>query len=465
MREERFRFRDRAAPSTTASEEWFRFRDRAAPSTTASEERFRDRATPSTTASEERFRDRAAPSTTASEERFRRSGPTMNMSSGVVRACDESAGSCPSVVNVTSRDVNVTSLLLENGYDVRSWLQLGLCSRPYLQSIQPFWARFPAPPYWYHLAIAACYALILLVGCAGNLFVICVFARHRKLRKPSNLLLLNLAISDLVMVFKSVTIVTNSVFAGPVLGVIGCEFYGFSTGVTGITSIMTLASIAKDRCRAICKPLDLTHQLTRRQAYVNILGVWAYGLLFSVLPLMGVEGIRFTPEGYLTSCSFDYTSDSAANKAFILVFFTAAWILPCCEICRCYYKIFRTVQGTTFERSMEERKDSTWRCSNNRKCKSEIRLARVIGSVVLLWFLSWSPYAAVALMGVFGQQRYITPLITMIPGIFCKTAACLDPFIYSISHPQFRAARYKKPCVSQTVTTGPEQLRLSGLSQ
>ncbi|XP_037072250.1 opsin-2-like [Pollicipes pollicipes] len=413
------------------------------------------------------------------------------MSSGVVRACDESAGSCPSVVNVTSRDVNVTSLLLENGYDVRSWLQLGLCSRPYLQSIQPFWARFPAPPYWYHLAIAACYALILLVGCAGNLFVICVFARHRKLRKPSNLLLLNLAISDLVMVFKSVTIVTNSVFAGPVLGVIGCEFYGFSTGVTGITSIMTLASIAKDRCRAICKPLDLTHQLTRRQAYANILGVWAYGLLFSVLPLMGVEGIRFTPEGYLTSCSFDYTSDSAANKAFILVFFTAAWILPCCEICRCYYKwvdrvedadggpevaeysglsdsdmqaeysglsdsdmqaeysalsdselqaeysalsdselqaeypalndsefqaeIFRTVQGTTFERSMEERKDSTWRCSNNRKCKSEIRLARVIGSVVLLWFLSWSPYAAVALMGVFGQQRYITPLITMIP--------------------------------------------------
>ncbi|XP_043204610.1 opsin-2-like [Amphibalanus amphitrite] len=43
-------------------------------------------------------------------------------------------------------------------------------------------------------------------------------------------------------------------------------------------------------------------------------------------------------------------------------------------------------------------------------------------------------------MGVFGYRRHITPLATMIPGIFCKTAACLDPFIYSISHPQFRVA-------------------------
>ena len=45
--------------------------------------------------------------------------------------------------------------------------------------------------------------------------------RYKKLRKPYTLLLLNLAVSDLVMVFKSVTIVTNSLFAGPVLGVIG----------------------------------------------------------------------------------------------------------------------------------------------------------------------------------------------------------------------------------------------------
>ena len=54
--------------------------------------------------------------------------------------------------------------------------------------------------------------------------------------------------------------------------------------------------------------------------------------------MTSLPGIRFTPEGYLTSCSFDYTSESAANKVFILVFFTAAWIVPCVHICRCYYK-------------------------------------------------------------------------------------------------------------------------------
>ena len=70
----------------------------------------------------------------------------------------------------------------------------------------------------------------------------------------------------------------------------GCEFYGFSTGVTGITSIMTLAAIAGDRRQAICRPLELTRQLTRRRAYVTILGLWMYGLVFSVVPLLGVEG-------------------------------------------------------------------------------------------------------------------------------------------------------------------------------
>ena len=44
------------------------------------------------------------------------------------------------------------------------------------------------------------------------------------------------------------------------------------------------------------------------------------------------------------------------------------------------------------------------------------RLAWLIGSVVLMWFLSWTPYAVVSLMAMFGYQRHITPLLTMIPG-------------------------------------------------
>ncbi|XP_037084399.1 opsin-2-like [Pollicipes pollicipes] len=208
-----------------------------------------------------------------------------------------------------------------------------MCSDQYLQSIQPMWASFDAPPYINHVIIAVFHSLILLVGCLGNMFVVCVV-----FRRPSNLLLLNLAISDFIMVFKSITIVINSIFTGPVLGVVGCQFYGFATGATGLASIMTLAVIAENRSRAICRPLDLTHQLTRRQAYSKVGSTWAYGLVLSCLPLLGMAGVRYSPEGYMTSCSFDYISDSIANKVFILAFFAAAWIMPCLRICRSYYR-------------------------------------------------------------------------------------------------------------------------------
>ena len=53
----------------------------------------------------------------------------------------------------------------------------GLCTDEYLESIQPVWASFDAPPYGQHLAIAAFHTLMMLLGCSGNLFVIVVFVR------------------------------------------------------------------------------------------------------------------------------------------------------------------------------------------------------------------------------------------------------------------------------------------------
>ena len=43
---------------------------------------------------------------------------TMNQSHGILRDCNGTAG-------FSDDDVNVTSLLIRNGYDVNSWLRLG----------------------------------------------------------------------------------------------------------------------------------------------------------------------------------------------------------------------------------------------------------------------------------------------------------------------------------------------------
>lgn len=70
--------------------------------------------------------------------------------------------------------------------------------------------------------------------------------------------------------------------------------------------------------------------------------------------------------------------------------------------------------------------------------KTEIRLAMIVLAIIGLWFAAWTPYASVALLGISGNSHLISPLASMIPALFAKSAACLDPFVYAITNQKFR---------------------------
>jgi len=123
---------------------------------------------------------------------------------------------------------------------------------------------------------------------------------------------------------------------------VGCQVYGFVGGLTGTGSIMTLAMISFGRSSAILHPLNPAWKTTRSRAVRMILFVWAYSGFFSGLPLVGLNA--YVPEGYLTSCSFDYLSTDTPSRAFVLVFFLAAWFFPLTIISFSYLSIFWVVR-------------------------------------------------------------------------------------------------------------------------
>jgi r-opsin len=59
---------------------------------------------------------------------------------------------------------------------------------------------------------------------------------------------------------------------------------------------------------------------------------------------------------------------------------------------------------------------------------------------------AWTPYCLVSLIGIFGYKDSISPLTSMIPGIMAKTAACIDPYLYAVTHPRFRIELEKMFC-------------------
>lgn len=49
-----------------------------------------------------------------------------------------------------------------------------------------------------------------------------------------------------------------------------------------------------------------------------------------------------------------------------------------------------------------------------------------------------------ALIGAFGDKSLLTPSVTMIPACACKFVACIDPYVYAISHPKYRIELQKR---------------------
>lgn len=86
--------------------------------------------------------------------------------------------------------------------------------------------------------MAGLYCLISVVGCFGNAFVIFMFGSRKSLRTPANILVMNLAICDFLMLAKCPIAIYNNIKEGPALGDTGtCEGgYQYSTYSQGALS-------------------------------------------------------------------------------------------------------------------------------------------------------------------------------------------------------------------------------------
>lgn len=67
-------------------------------------------------------------------------------------------------------------------------------------------------------------------------------------------------------------------------------------------------------------------------------------------------------------------------------------------------------------------------------------------SFLLQWVFAWTPYCIVSLIGIMGYGSSISPFASMLPSIFAKSACCIDPYLYAVTHPRFRTELEKIFC-------------------
>ncbi|KAK4035835.1 compound eye opsin BCRH2 [Daphnia magna] len=306
--------------------------------------------------------------------------------------------------------------------------------------LHPHWHTYKAlHPAWYYF-LGLMYLVIGTCAVAGNAVVLKIFSRFPALRSPANLLVMNLAVSDfLLMLALFPECVYNFFLGGPWrFGEMGCQIHAFLGACFGYNQIFTLTMISYDRYNVIVKGFSGT-PLTFNRAVTIITMSWIWALGWSICPLVGWGA--YAMDGIMGTCSYDYVSQNMNNKSHILAATFANYILPIIIIAGCYYFIVHAVFKHEEElRAQAKKMNVASLRSNNdqQQVSAEIRIAKVSIMNVSMWLTAWTPFAVICILGTWGDVSKITPLVSAIPVILAKTSCAYNPLIYAISHPKYR---------------------------
>uniref|UniRef100_A0A671KFI1 Melanopsin-A-like n=1 Tax=Sinocyclocheilus anshuiensis TaxID=1608454 RepID=A0A671KFI1_9TELE len=292
-----------------------------------------------------------------------------------------------------------------------------------------------------HYITAFLILIIGTLGVTGNALVMFAFYSNKKLRSLPNYFIVNLAVSDFLMaITQSPMFFINCLFKEWMFGELGCKIYAFCGALFGITSMINLLAISIDRYVVITKPLQTIQWNSKRRTSLAILCIWIYSLAWSLAPLIGWSS--YIPEGLMTSCMWDYASPSPANKSYTMMLCCFVFFIPVAIILYCYLFMFLSVRKAS--RDLERLSSQKSSFVKQKSMRSEWKLAKIAAVVIVVYVLSWSPYACVTLIAWAGHANILTPYSKTLPAVIAKSSAIYNPFIYAIVHTKYRATLAEK---------------------
>lgn len=336
--------------------------------------------------------------------------------------------------------------------------------------IHPHWNTFPPVNPMWHYVLGIVYIILGIISLLGNGVVIKLFTQCKELRGTANMFVVNLAFSDFCMMLTQFPMFVWNSFNGGVwlFGPAACALYACTGSIFGNTSIMTLACISYDRYNVIVRGMAGS-PMTSKKAILFISFCWFWSISWSIMPYFGFG--RYIPEGILDSCSFDYLTRDDTTMIFGLCLFFFLYCCPLAVILFCYYHIVKAI--VNHEKALREqaKKMNVTSLRSNpdaNATSAEIRIAKVAMVNIALWAGMWTPYAAIVLQGILGNQANITPLVTILPALIAKSASICNPVVYAISHPKFRLAlqeRYPWFCINETGKHGGDNRSVSSTTK
>ncbi|XP_051259303.1 trace amine-associated receptor 13c-like isoform X1 [Dicentrarchus labrax] len=252
--------------------------------------------------------------------------------------------------------------------------------------------------------------------------------QQRQLHTPTNFLLLSLAVSDFfvgLLMFFQITLTDGCWSFGDLM----CVVYQYLAYIITSASVGTMVIICVDRYVAICHPLHYSTKVTQKRVQVCICLCWICSLLFQSLNLNDV----LKQPGRYNSCKGECVFFINYIAGFADLIFS--FIVPITIIVVLYMRIFvvavsqaRAIQSHIAAVTLQKSVKVTAK-------KSEMKAARTLGVVVVLFLICLCPYYCVALTG---QDSLLNASSAAFVLCLFYFNSCLNPIVYALFYPWFR---------------------------
>ncbi|XP_060632127.2 cholecystokinin receptor type A [Anolis sagrei] len=329
------------------------------------------------------------------------------------------------------------------------------------------------------------YSLIFLLSVLGNTLVMIVLIRNKRMRTVTNIFLLSLAISDLMLCFFCMpfTLIPN-LLQDFIFGSTFCKITSYFMGVSVSVSTFSLVAISLERYSAICKPLQSRVWQTKSHALKVIAVTWCAS--FAIMtPYPVYSNLVSFPKHNRTvnMCRFNWQNETMQRSWYIfqlLILFLIPGIVMMIAYGLISLELYRGIKFDVSQRkSSRERKTSTTSTKyedsdgcyvqKNKKKKVPLRqlsvnscstkterprsscstanlmakklVIRMLIVIVILFFICWTPIFSVNTWRAFDQES-AQLLLTGAPISFIHllsyTSACVNPIIYCFMNKRFR---------------------------
>lgn len=273
--------------------------------------------------------------------------------------------------------------------------------------------------------------LICLTSVSGNSLVVYAIHKDARLNNITNLLIENLAYSDILMATLHMPFWIVSLSYGKwVFGDVVCEVTGVTQLIFGIVSLLTMTAIAINRYLKVCKRHLYTKFFSsRKTTYMIIALCWMFSIAVNTPQLYGWGNITY--HVFFTDCTCEW---SHPDISYILFLCITTIFVPATIIFSSYAVIYRTVRAS----SRRVQGHSNLPNVSKGEDKSEAKVLKTSLVVVCVYMVCWTPLSVIGFIEVLGSQSHRLAYFVSYVGAY--TSSMTNPFIYGIMNPQFKKA-------------------------